>query len=338
VLVSFGLLLELSAAEVVQGGVHSRSVVPEQSVEDCILSFSVGFELLAVQPFDLQRTEQRLRAGVVPAVAFSRSSSDRPRGNGNMSASWAHLGTSIVASFLASLVEGVEALTVILAVGSVRGWRSALAGSFAALIILLAAILLFGRELMRIPLHNIQLVVGILLVMFGLRWLRKAILRSASLIPLHDEEAIFARNTSAMQTASGLPIAWDKSGFAACFHIVMLEGTEVVFIVIAIGAGGAGMLLPAGLGAFAALLVVSGLGLVLHRPLARVPENTLKFIVGILLSAFGTFWIGEGMNLGWPASDWAIVGLIAGYLTVAAMAVQVCRRISCSAATVLQEK
>ena len=242
-----------------------------------------------------------------------------------MAFSWAHLGTSMTASFLASLVEGVEALTVILAVGSVRGWRSALLGAASAVVVLLGLVLLLGRALTRIPLGIIQLVVGVLLVLFGLRWLRKAILRSAGLIPLHDEEAAFRKNASAMRTA-GLTSGWDKIAFATAFNITMLEGTEVVFIVIAIGAGGTGMLLPAGLGAAAALLMVVILGFALHRPLTRVPENTLKFVVGTLLSAFGTFWVGEGLGFVWPGADWSIVGLVLAYFMLAALLVPVCRQ------------
>ncbi len=245
-----------------------------------------------------------------------------------MGFSWAHLGTSIIASFLASLVECVEALTVILAVGSVRGWRSALSGTATAIGVLLVIILAAGRALTRVPLHIVQLIVGVLLVLFGLRWLRKAILRSAGLIALHDEEAAFAKNATAMRTSTGRTPGWDKLAFSAAFNITMLEGTEVVFIVIAIGAGGTGMLLPAGLGAVAALLVVIALGLMLHRPLAKVPENTLKFIVGVLLSAFGTFWVGEGLGLGWPGSDWSIPGLVAAYWLIALFTIPICRRIS----------
>ncbi len=261
-----------------------------------------------------------------------------------MGASWAHLGTSIIASFLASLVECVEALTVILAVGSVRGWRSALSGTGTAIAVLLILILALGRALTRVPLHTIQLVVGILLVLFGLRWLRKAILRSAGLIPLHDETAAFAKNTAALQIPSALdtkalqnspatPTGWDKVAFGTAFNITMLEGTEVVFIVIAIGAGGTGMLLPAGLGAIAALLVVIALGILLHRPLAKVPENTLKFTVGILLSAFGTFWVGEGLDLQWPGADWSIPGLVLAYWLLALLTMLLCRRIATSAQT-----
>ena len=239
---------------------------------------------------------------------------------------WAHLGTSIVASFLASLVECVEALTVVLAVGSVRGWRSALFGSAAAVGVLLVIIATLGTALTHIPLPIIQLVVGTLLLLFGLRWLRKAILRSAGLIPLHDEQAAFAKNAEAMRHLGSGHAGWDKIAFAAAFNITMLEGTEVVFIVIAIGTGHTGMLLPASLGAVAALLVIVALGLILHRPLARIPENMLKFVVGVLLSAFGTFWVGEGMNLAWPGADWSILALIAAYLLLALTMIPLCRR------------
>lgn len=242
-----------------------------------------------------------------------------------MAIGWAHAGTSVIASFLASLVECVEALTVVLAVGSVRGWRSALIGSATAIAVLLVIIAALGTALTHIPLHILQLTVGTLLLLFGLRWLRKAILRAAGLIGLHDEQAAFRKNTEAMRQFTRGPAPWDKIAFAAAFNITMLEGTEVVFIVIAIGAGHAGMLLPASLGAVAALLVIIALGLILHRPLARVPENTLKFIVGILLSAFGTFWVGEGMGLPWPAADWSILALIAAYLAIALVLVPVCR-------------
>jgi Ca2+/H+ antiporter, TMEM165/GDT1 family len=242
-----------------------------------------------------------------------------------MSTGWAHIGTSVIASFLASLVECVEALTVVLAVGSIRGWRSALIGSATAIAVLLVIIAALGTALTHIPLHILQLTVGTLLLLFGLRWLRKAILRSAGLIALHDEQAAFVKNTEAMRQLTNNPTAWDKIAFAAAFNITMLEGTEVVFIVIAIGAGHTGMLLPASLGAVAALLVVIALGLILHRPLARIPENTLKFIVGVLLSAFGTFWVGEGLHLAWPGADWSIPALIAAYLALALAIVPLCR-------------
>ncbi len=239
----------------------------------------------------------------------------------------AHLWTSTLASFLASSVECVEALTVVLAVGATRGWRAALLGVAAAVAILAAIILVLGRALTRVPLHLLQLVVGTMLLLFGLRWLRKAILRSAGLIPLHDEAAAFAKNSAKLSTAGTNP-GFDRLAFATAFNITMLEGTEVVFIVIAVAAGGTGLMLPASLGAVAALLVVTALGLALHRPLARVPENTLKFLVGTLLSAFGTFWIGEGMALAWPLADWSLLGLIAAYWLIAAALIPLCKNLS----------
>ena len=240
---------------------------------------------------------------------------------------WSHAGPAIAAAFLASTVECVEALTVILAVGSVRGWRDALLGAAAALGVLLLIILSLGTALTRIPLDAIQLAVGALLLLFGLRWLRKAILRSAGLIPLHDEAAAFAKSTAAMQ-GHGLAAGWDGIAFGAAFQITMLEGIEVVFIVVAVGAGGAGLLLPASLGALGALLLVGLLGLVVHRPLSRIPENGLKFVVGVLLSAFGSFWFGEGIGVAWPGADWSILALVAGFFAVAVLAVPLCRALA----------
>ncbi len=242
-----------------------------------------------------------------------------------MDVGWAHAGPSVLAAFLASLVEFVEALTVVLAVGSVRDWRSALSGAGTAVVVLLALIAILGPALARIPLGWVQLVVGTLLLLFGLRWLRKAILRAAGIIPLHDETAAFEKESRALRQLGGAS-GWDRAGFATAFQITMLEGVEVVFIVIAIGASGAGLLLPASLGALAALGVVVALGMALHRPLANVPENALKFVVGVLLSAIGSFWVGEGIGIDWPGADWAILGLIAGFLGVALLAVASCRR------------
>ncbi len=239
---------------------------------------------------------------------------------------WAHVGPSVLAAFLASMVEFVEALTVVLAIGSVRGWRDALLGTATALGVMLALVTALGSALTRVPLADIQLVVGALLLLFGLRWLRKAILRSAGVVPLHDEAAVFGKEVGVMHTYGTRVRGWDRVAFAGAFQITMLEGTEVVFIVIAIGAGGAGLLLPASLGALAALLVVTVLGLVMHRPLANVPENTLKFVVGVLLSAFGSFWFGEGIGVTWPGADWSILALIAGFLVAALLAIPLCQK------------
>jgi uncharacterized membrane protein len=234
---------------------------------------------------------------------------------------------SVLAAFMASLVEFVEALTIVLAVGIVRGWRSALMGTGAALALLLALVAVLGPALARIPLGVVQLVVGTLLLLFGLRWLRKAVLRAAGVLALHDEAKAFDEETALLRSQGGAPRRGiDGVAFSASFKIVMLEGIEVVFIVIAVGAGGT-MLVPAGVGAALALLTVVALGLWLHRPLAQVPENTLKFCVGVLLSAFGCFWVGEGVGLAWPASDAALLALVALFLLVALGSVRVCRQL-----------
>lgn len=240
---------------------------------------------------------------------------------------WTSLAPTVLASFMASMVEFVEALTIVLAVGIVRGWRSALLGTAAALALLIALVLLLGPALARIPLPVVQLVIGTLLLMFGLRWLRKAVLRSAGVLALHDEAKAFAEETEALRRLGGVGAgALDKVAFATSFKIVMLEGIEVVFIVIAIGAGGP-LLVPASVGALLALAVVVLLGLFVHKPLASVPENTLKFGVGVLLSAFGTFWVGEGIGLEWPGSDWAVLALVAAFLAFGLALVPMCRRL-----------
>ncbi len=239
--------------------------------------------------------------------------------------SWTHVGPSMLAAFLASLVEFIEALTVVLAVGAVRGWRGALGGSGLALLVLLALIAILGPALTQIPLQAVQLGVGTLLLLFGLRWLRKAMLRAAGTIPLHDEAVAYAEQRQSLMRFARTDPGWDRLAMTTAFKITMLEGIEVVFIVVAIGAAGRGLLVPASLGALAALAVVVLLGLLLHRPVASIPENALKLTVGILLSAFGTFWVGEGMDLGWPGADWSLLGLIAGYAVAALLIATGCR-------------
>lgn len=246
---------------------------------------------------------------------------------------WAHAGTAILAAFLASLVEFVEALTIVLAVGTVRGWRSALIGTAAGTVFLALLVLLFGPALQRVPITTLQLVVGVLLLLFGMRWLRKAILRSAGVIGLHDEDAIYARETAALSRGEGpgaaaANTAVDRIAVATAFKAVTLEGLEVIFIVIATGAGG--MLLAASLGAAAAGVLVVLVGVALHKPLARVPENMLKFSVGVLLSAFGVFWIGEGLGFPWPGEDLALIALVIAFLVVSGVAVAAARRVTSS--------
>jgi uncharacterized membrane protein len=224
-------------------------------------------------------------------------------------------------------VEFVEALTIVLAVGVVRGWRSALLGSAAGVAALAALVLALGRSLTSVPMPVLQLVVGILLLMFGLRWLQKAVLRSAGIVPLHDEAEIYAKSTALLRREGEVARArLDPVALLASFKAVVLEGIEVVFIVIALGSRGQ-LLVPASIGAGLALLMVLALGLCLHRPLARIPENTLKFGVGVMLTAFGTFWIGEGIGLHWPGADAAILVLMVVILAVALGLVDACRRV-----------
>ena len=236
-----------------------------------------------------------------------------------------HAGATALAAFLASTVEFVEALTVVLAVGGVRGWRDTLFGAAAAAGVLALLTAVLGPALTFIPLRVLQVVVGALLILFGLRWLRKAILRSAGVLALHDEDQAFKKNREAMLKLGARGAGFDAIAFGAAFQICMLEGTEVVFIVIAVSAGGVGLIVPASLGALAAFVLVAALGLVLHKPMSRVPENTLKFIVGVILSGFGAFWVGEGIGVAWPGNDLSILALVVGFGALGLLAVPLCR-------------
>jgi Ca2+/H+ antiporter, TMEM165/GDT1 family len=243
-----------------------------------------------------------------------------------MTDSFTVLWPTTAAAFLASLVEAVEALTIVLAVATVRGWRPAGLGALFGLGVLAAIVLVFGPLLDRVPLHLLQLVIGVLILLFGMRWLRKAILRSAGVIQLHDEAMAFAAETAELrEQARRYEARLDWIAGVTSFKAVLIEGLEVVFIVIALSAG-RGMLLPASLGAFAACLLVGATGLIVHRPLARVPENMLKFAVGVMLSAFGVFWTGEGLGVEWPGADFAIVAFAALFLAVSGAAVVLARK------------
>jgi uncharacterized membrane protein len=239
---------------------------------------------------------------------------------------WTSITPAITAAFLASLVEAVEALTIVLAVATVRGWRPAGLGAFTGLVSLGLIVVALGPLLELVPLHLLQLAIGILLLLFGLRWLRKAILRSAGIIPLHDEAKAFATETAELrEQARRHETRLDWVAGLTSFKAVLLEGLEVVFIVIAVSAG-RGLLVPASAGAAAACVLVAGVGFAVHRPLARVPENTLKFAVGVMLSAFGIFWTGEGLGVAWPGADLAIVAFAALFLAVGIAAVALARR------------
>lgn len=239
---------------------------------------------------------------------------------------WTAAAPAVSAAFLSSLVEAVEALTVVLAVATVRGWRPAGLGALAGLVSLALIVLLLGPLLAHFPLSVLQLVIGVLLLLFGMRWLRKAILRAAGVIPLHDEATAFASHSTELRDqAHSHRTDLDWVAGLTSFKAVTLEGLEVVFIVIAVGAGG-GLLVPASIGAFSACALVAIVGFAVHRPLARVPENTLKFAVGVMLSAFGLFWTGEGLGVPWPGEDLAIPGFVVLFLTVATAAVAFSRR------------
>lgn len=222
--------------------------------------------------------------------------------------------------FLASLVEGVEALTIVLAMGTTRGWRSTLYGIGAALLTLTAFVAVLGPALKLIPLSSLRLLVGALLLIFGLQWLRKAILRASGFRQLHDEDEIFKATTADARNVKGdksRGIIDDWYAFTISFKGVLLEGLEVAFIVVTFGAT-QGSIPLAVVGALAAVAVVVVAGLMLHRPLALVPENTLKFVVGVMLTSFGTFWGAEGAGVAWPGSDAALPAVIA-FIAVSAL-------------------
>lgn len=239
---------------------------------------------------------------------------------------WSTAAPAIGSAFLASLVEVVEAFTIILAVATLRGWRPAALGTAGALAVLGAIVLALGPLLDRVPLHVLQLVIGILLLLFGIGWLRKAALRAAGIIPLHDEDAIFeAESGHLSEEAERKRTSFGWIAGITAFKAVLLEGLEVVFIVIAVGAG-RGLLWPASIGAMAACALVLVVGAIVHRPLSRVPENALKFAVGVMLSAFGVFWTGEGLGVGWPGADLALFVFAGLFLLTALVAVRIARR------------
>ena len=244
----------------------------------------------------------------------------------------------VLAVFGASLVEMVEALTLVVAAGVSRGWRSALEGAAAAVLVLGVLVLAVGVPLIRyMPIDALRVVVGALLLVLGLNWLRKAVLRSSGHKAMHDEDAIYAETVAELSeetpTDSGRPSKGrDPVGFAVAFKGVFLEGLEVAFIVIAFGDTHHNLALGA-IAAGAALVTVVILGVVVHGPLSRVPENALKFAVGLMLVAYGTFWGGESVGVDWPGGDLAILGLIAFYALTAACLVAVRKRQTTSLAS-----
>jgi uncharacterized membrane protein len=224
----------------------------------------------------------------------------------------------VLAVFGASTVEMVEALTIVVASGVSRGWRSALEGAAAAVVVLGLLVGVVGVPLIHyIPLDTLRVVVGALLLVLGLSWLRKAILRASGHLAPHDEDKIFADTVGSLQTAAGTRASKgrDSLGFVVAFKGVFLEGTEVVLIVVSLGASQHRLGLAAATAAVAAVLV-AGVGIIVSRQLSQVPENTIKTVVGVMLTSFGVFWVGEGAGVHWPGSDLAIPVLVGFFALV----------------------
>jgi uncharacterized membrane protein len=235
--------------------------------------------------------------------------------------------------FVACAVEAVEALTIVLAAGLTREWRSTLQGMAVALVVLAAIVAVLGPALTLVPLTWLRLVVGALLAVFGLQWLRKAILRASGYKGLHDEGAIYARQVTAAEaaTAGGRHGVRDWYAFTLSFKGVLLEGLEVVFIAITFGDNQQNLGLAA-LAAVAAVVTVAAVGIAVRAPLSRVPENTLKFAVGVMLTSFGVFWGAEGAGVSWPGNDAALLVIIPLTLVVAAGYTALLRRAHTAAA------
>lgn len=238
------------------------------------------------------------------------------------------LGFLLASVFLACAVEAVEALTIVLAVGTTRSWRPALQGVAAALVVLAMIIAALGPALTALPINVLRLIVGALLLVFGMQWLRKAILRASGFKDLHDEDAIYAREVAAARAAATerRSIVSDWYAFTLSFKGVLLEGLEVAFIVVTFGANQHNV--PAAVvGAAIAVVAVTVAGVAARAPLARVPENTMKFAVGAMLTTFGIFWGAEGAGAGWPGSDAALLPILAVVLVFSLTAVALLRRI-----------
>lgn len=238
---------------------------------------------------------------------------------------WSTAAPAVLAAFLAAIVEIVEAFTIVLVVATVRGWRPAVAGTAAALALLSVVVVTLGPLLAQFPIEDLQLLIGLLLLLFGMGWLRKAILRAGGVVALHDEAAVFARESQALSAeVARKGAAQDWLAGILAFKAVLLEGLEVIFIVIAVGTGH-DLLWPASVGALAACALVLAVGAVAHRPLSRVPENALKFGVGVMTCAFGVFWTGEALGVDWPGADLALLPLAAVFLGAGLLAARALR-------------
>jgi uncharacterized membrane protein len=235
-----------------------------------------------------------------------------------------------VSVFLACAVEAVEALTILLAVGTTRSWSSTLSGAAGATALLAALVAGLGPALTSLPIDVLRVAVGGLLLIFGLQWLRKAILRAAGLKALHDEAAAFEQEVQAARSA-GRPVGFDPYSFTVAFKGVLLEGLEVAFIVLTFGANQHHIALAA-IAAAAAIVCVGAVGVAVRGPLARAPENVMKFAVGVMLTSFGTFWGAEGAGASWPGGDGALLVLIPALLALSIGFVALIRRAAVSPA------
>ena len=238
-----------------------------------------------------------------------------------------------LSAFLASAVEMVEALTIVLAVGITRGWRSTLFGVAIALVALAAVVAALGPALTLVPIDTLRLIVGFLLLVFGLQWLRKAILRAAGYKPLHDEDAAFKKEVEEAREHAPTTQGTDWYAFTLAFKGVFLEGMEVAFIVITFGAS-QGNLPVAIVAAASAIVIVAGVGIAIRAPLSRVPENLMKFGVGVMLTTFGIFWSAEGAGVEWPGADVAILAVLAFVLLCSVGYVALLRRRHAATTTV----
>jgi Ca2+/H+ antiporter, TMEM165/GDT1 family len=233
-----------------------------------------------------------------------------------------------VAVFGASAVETVEALTIVLAAGTTRGWRSAIEGATVAVGVLTVLVVAVGVPLIRyVPIDALRVVVGALLLSLGLNWLRKAWLRASGHKALHDEDKIYAETVASLSDGAPARHQRDAVGFAVAFKGVFLEGTEVILIVISLGAS-QGRLGLAAAAAAAALLIVGVVGAIVARQLSSVPENAIKLAVGVMLTSFGLFWIGEGAGIRWPGSDAFLLVLVALFAALSAIVIPWLRRSS----------
>ncbi len=232
----------------------------------------------------------------------------------------------VIAVFLASSVEMVEALTIVLAAGTSRSWRSALEGTFAGILVLAVLVLTLGPALLKyVPISSLRLLIGALLLIFGLQWLRKAILRSSGLKAMHNEDEVFEREVKKLKAIPQISKGRDSTSFVVAFKGVFLEGLEVVIIVLTLGVSNHKLTLAA-MSALSAAVVVAIIGAVVSKQLSKVPENAMKMGVGLMLVSFGSFWSGEGLGLQWPFSDGSIPILVAVYGVVTFLLVKLLSR------------